>query len=307
MEATSMKGKSMKRIYRDLEEIKRFPIEGIGICCPNESNPFELRANLLILDGIYKDILLHLIMYIPENYPTKAPKMIIAPGQDFNHDYHHHIFEDHKHGGHTICIDLLDHGFFGEAQKTGWSPAYTLSTILMQMQIFFSKDYDLPKPPSSSDIEKLRKKLSSFTSKIFTTSKDFIVHSYENPFPPIYLKAKDIKSVDIKSDVDVIKMRVSMEKLTCYLTKMNTDDDDCLLGYPMKLNRDKFGRIHILPILEILSYEGYMLQLMENPYKSSYVKDFDKISLRTASASEFNYWFPIFTNEKIFRNLKYIY
>ena len=126
-----IKGKSIKRIFRDLEEIKRSPIEGLGVCIPNESNPFELRANILILDGIYKDILLHMIMYIPENYPTKAPKMIIAPGQNFTHDFHHHVFEDGKTGGHTICIDLLDHGFFGQGIGTGWTPAYTISTILM--------------------------------------------------------------------------------------------------------------------------------------------------------------------------------
>lgn len=58
-------GKAIKRIYKDLEEIKKYPIEGLGVCIPNESNPFELRANIIILDGIHKDILLHLIIYIP--------------------------------------------------------------------------------------------------------------------------------------------------------------------------------------------------------------------------------------------------
>jgi len=131
MEPSLIKAKSIKRIYRDLLELEALPIEGLGVCIPDQNNPFELRANILILDGIYKGILLHLIMLIPENYPSKAPKMFIAPGQDFTHNFHLHVFPDHQSQGQTICIDLLDHGFFSPGEKTGWTPAYTLSTILM--------------------------------------------------------------------------------------------------------------------------------------------------------------------------------
>ena len=144
---TSQMAKAIKRITRDLNEITKYPIEGLGLCMPDSSNPFKLRANILILDGIYKDILLHMVMTIPETYPLKAPKMHIVSGQDFDNRFHEHVFP--ASDGYTICIDLLDHGFYFDKQaKCGWTPAYTLSTILMQLQVFFSKDYDLPSPPS---------------------------------------------------------------------------------------------------------------------------------------------------------------
>lgn len=85
MQISQMKAKSIRRIYRDLDEIFSSPIEGLGVCIPNSNNPFELRANILILDGIYKEVMLHLIISLPENYPINAPKIIIAPGHGFNH------------------------------------------------------------------------------------------------------------------------------------------------------------------------------------------------------------------------------
>ena len=86
---------------------------------PNESDPFSLHCNILILTGIYKDILLHLHITIPENYPLKSPKLTISAGEPFDHSFHRHVFPDSQSNGFTICIDLLDHGFFGHDEKTG--------------------------------------------------------------------------------------------------------------------------------------------------------------------------------------------
>ena len=300
MESTPIKAKSIKRIHRDLKEIESFPIEGLGVCIPDESNPFELRANIQILDGIYQGMMLHLIMNIPENYPTKAPKMLIAANQGFTNKFHHHVFPDPKSEGHTICIDLLDHGFFTAGEKTGWTPAYTLSTVLMQMQIFFSKDYDLHQLPTTSEIEDLRRNLESFKTQIKVANGEYVIHTFENPFPSICKSTKTTVFSQI-ADIDKVKKQKSLEKLTCYLTRINPEEGESLLGYPMKLNRDQFGRIHVLPILEILSYEGYMTQLWDNPLKVFDFKRFDQISLRTASGSEYNYWFPIYTNEAMYK------
>ena len=310
MEISSSKLRSIKRILLDLQEFHTSPIEGLGLCLPDESNPFELRANLLILDGIYKGILLHLIMKIPENYPLKAPKLTIAPGQEFNHTFHHHIYSDLSSSGYTICIDLLDHGYFAEGEKTGWTPAYTLSTILMQMQIFFAKDHDLLQTPSFSEIEHLKQKLQTFKATIKTTD-GLKVHSFNEPYPQISKKAEALNEfIDEKElwknndEKELLKKRTALEKMTCYLTRCNAENGDSLLGYPMKLQRDKFGRIHMVPILEVLSYEGYTLQLMDKPDKVFNPWKFDEISLRTALGCEYNYWFPMFTSEKLYKKHK---
>jgi len=288
------KNKAISRIYKDLNEIKENPIQGLSICMPDENDPFSLHCNIQILSGIYEGILLHLEMQIPENYPVQAPKLQISPGQSFSHTYHHHVF------GSTICIDLLDHGFFGEGEKTGWTPAYTLSTILVQMQVFFAEDYDLPMIPKESQISDLKNQLKKFVCQIKLTDGSFKVHTFQDPYPPINQVKEKVKLVDFELE----KKKKAYEKMTCFLTKTNPGDQDTVIGYPFHLTRDAFGRIEILPILETLSYDGYMMQIQNSPDK---IDAFDYFHLRTASGQSFNYWFPLYGNEKIYEQFKQIF
>jgi len=172
------------------------------------------------------------------------------------------------------------------------------------MQIFFSKDYDLPNPPSAFEIENLKRKLKTFQAKIRLTDGNFMLHTYDKPFPSVNRSNTKMASHEIKSEIDQQKKKSSLEKLTCYLTRSNPEDGDSLMGYPKKLTRDQFGRIHSIPILEILSYEGYMIQLMDNPLKVLDPNRFDQISLRTATGCEYNYWLPIFTTDALYNKYK---
>ena len=301
----SQKSKALKRIMRDLNEIASSPIEGLGISMPDENEPFHLRANILILDGIYKGIILHMRMTIPETYPIKSPKMLIVAGQGFTNQYHHHVFESAE--GSTICIDLLDHGFFSDGQKTGWTPAYTLSTILMQMQIFFSKDYDLHELPSQNDIDRLREKVATFKERIRLTDGSTIDHTFQKPYPEICSKSMG-PAVLLEA---ALRKNRAYEKLTCYLTKYNPEEGDSLLGYPMMLENDKFGKMQIFPILEVLSYDGYMLQIMgqgqQGPhlgYNSDSDDDDHRVLLKTASGCHYNFWFPLYTNAAMYQKFK---
>lgn len=155
------------------------------------------------------------------------------------------LYPDAKSGGFTICIDLLDHGFFQPGEKTGWTPAYTLSTVLLQMQAFFSQDYDLPILPNKIEIENLKINCKKYRVEI-EIDEGLKIHCSKEPYPKIYLKKNQQMDLQKKSSKDV-----SLNKLTCYLTRNNAEDSSTLLGYPMHLKRDKFGRIHVVPILEI--------------------------------------------------------
>ena len=93
---------------------------------------------------------------VSENYPIKPPKILIYPEQLFDNLYHRHIFnDDHKDENgkcfKKLCIDLLDNDFLStKNENTGWNPSYTLSTLLMQIQIFLSNpdlsENSMPKP-----------------------------------------------------------------------------------------------------------------------------------------------------------------
>lgn len=294
--------KAISRIHKDLKEIEENPIQGLSICMPDENDPFSLHCNIKILSGIYEGIILHLEMKIPDNYPIKAPKLKISAGQPFDHTFHHHVFD--MMDGLTICIDLLDHGFFDYSQqsKTGWTPAYTLSTILVQMQVFFASDYDLPELPSQNQLSYLRSKLSTFSCPIKLTDGTFQTHSFNTPYPP-FTQSPQVTPPQVSNET-IERMKKAYSKMTCFTNKTDPSDDDTILGYPLALSRDAYGRTDMLPILEILSYDGFIMQIQEFGDK---LDDFDSCHLRTAMGLNFNYWFPFYVNEKMYLKNKQIY
>jgi len=299
--------RAINRIYKDLQEIEDNPIQGLSICIPDESNPFSLHCNILILSGIYEGIMLHLHMTIPENYPLNAPKMKITPGQCFDNKFHHHIFGNVE-GGFTICIDLLDHGYFFKGES-GWSPAYTLSTILVQMQSFFSENHDLSHLPSESQINELRAQMEKYTYSITLRDNTTIIHSYHSPFPPLPItNIPTIIQTLIKNDEEikinlkeVEKMKKTKEKFFCFLTKITPEDNISPLGYPLNVKINKIGINEIVPIMELLSYEGFN-QLVESSV--DYEKNLDHLSFKTTYGKIFNYWIPLYINEKHFEKFK---
>lgn len=288
--------RSIQRIYKDLKEIEINPLPGIGICMPNELYPFNLRANILIIEGIYESILLHMIITMPQNYPIKAPNMIIAPGQPFDGKFHHHVFGDVEKG-YRICIDLLDSGFFQEGETTGWTPAYTLSTLLLQMQIFFSKQHDLHVLPSHQDISFLKTQLKKFETEIQLTDGTFAKHTYSKPFPPIINKGKFQKMQVCRAEEEKneeFKEKKNKEKtykkLKCSVTKSNAIEANYFMGYPLS-KIELFNTNQTCFIPEILSYDAYLMQK----------DDGKKTSLRTSMGAYYTHFFPLYLNQDSYK------
>ena len=306
--------KAISRIYKDLKEIETSPIQGLSICLPDENDPFSLQGNIMILSGIYEGIMLHFEMKIPDTYPLKSPQMTISAGQNLNKNFyfHHHIF-DKEQGGYTICIDLLDHGFFKEGEKTGWTPAYTLSTVLVQMQVFFANDHERKEAPYPKLLDDLKKELKSFKCIIKTTDGSYKTHTFDNPYPPFKMtreedkdtkKDKEIEENERKEREMLQKKKKAYERLTCFLTKITPEDNESPLGYPLLLGRDQNGKMDVLPIMEVLSYEGFVQQIQNMPLK---LENFDNAKLRTANGESYNYWFPFYGNETLYAKYRQIY
>jgi hypothetical protein len=150
----------------------------------------------------------------------------------------------------------------------------------------------------------LKEQLELFVAKIPSGDTLFKTHSYKSPYPPNYEIESKAVMEKFLPDEKIMRKTLALERLTCHYTRCNIDDSDCLLGYPMKLSIDKYGRIEIFPIIEILSYDGYMQLLMESSSNIIDIKSFDNISLRTATGNEFNYWMPIFTNIAVYQKYK---
>lgn len=112
-----------RRLMRDHRELLTEPVDGVE-AAPQPSNLLVWHVNLLPSDGPYKGLLIHLILTFPSDYPTRGPTAALCT--PFAHP---NVF------GSYICLDLLkDPEYAGPYQ--GWSSAYTVRSILMQLSSF---------------------------------------------------------------------------------------------------------------------------------------------------------------------------
>ena len=87
--------------------------------------------------------------------------------------------------------------------------------------------------------------------------------------------------------------------MTCFLLKVNyIDDPDIILGYPIikckGLGKDKY---ELYPIPELLTYDGFMAQIGKQDSKLDYYFD---TKFKSANNEYYNYWIPIYVNQKHF-------
>lgn len=118
----------------DLRALQREPVP-CAAAAPLDDNIYEWHATLLgPEDTPYEGGVFHLALLFPCNYPHERPKVrLLTPFP------HPHVIGD------RICLDLLgdyqayfedDLDATGRTEGHGWSSAYTVSTILVQMEAF---------------------------------------------------------------------------------------------------------------------------------------------------------------------------
>ena len=294
---SSIKNLSLKRINRDLKEIIENSIEGIGIVSL-DNDPMKYVVNIKLMDGIYKNYCLQLLLTFTDDYPIKPPKLLIYPDQIFDHNYHHHIFVDSKKDENgqnfkKFCFDLLENDFLPvKKENTGWNPSYTISSLLIQVQNFLSNP-DLPENllPNNSQIKELMKSMDNYKRLFFIKSQNIVkVHTWKNPYPEMFIKLenKEDKKTNNIINLEENRMNYIKENLSCFMLKINFfEDKNIILGSPIIKNR--IGEIY--PIPELLSYEGFMEEI-------SKIKNFDNNNyFKSANNKLYNYWIPIYIND----------
>ncbi|CAF1419958.1 unnamed protein product [Rotaria sp. Silwood1] len=270
-----------KFFFRDLRDLDKSPVPGLGVCCPDESNPFVLHCNVLINDGPYRGIMIHLILHIPEDYPLTGPAGNIAPGLEFDSSYHLHIHTDH-------------------------SPGYSLSTALLQIITFFA-DPDFGYQPSAESIARLRTMVKNFTCKTcshtFAKSNPSIVHYTEEQSNKRPVKEETISNEEeerLKSERAHLQLqRELMEKLTCGVTKQNAIEDKICVGYPLLITRDRRGRLWSEIILELISYDAYVAEIQRSGGEK--LDFYENMKFRSVTGADYNHWLPLYINADHFR------
>ncbi|KAJ3134869.1 hypothetical protein HK101_004297, partial [Irineochytrium annulatum] len=113
----------------DLAEIWDEPIPGVDVVV-QEGNMGKLCAILRMEEGPYSGLTLHLVVEVPETYPMEPPMIRVDP-PEFRHP---NVFDG------WICLDMLEAHTAGVSYVGGYTPAYSLSSIFMQLISFFSSE-----------------------------------------------------------------------------------------------------------------------------------------------------------------------
>ena len=190
---------AFKRISKDIQEITKNPVEGIGII--QYGNDFmKYIVNIKLMNGIYKGFCLQLLLTFSDSYPTKPPKILIFPGQNFDGQYHHHVFSD-SGGFYKFCFDLLENDFMKtDEEKTGWNPSYTISSLLIQVQNFLC-DPDLHHEIPSYLIDKFFTSMKTYSREFVDADGKKVIHTWEKPYPEMFFK----KEEEIKKETEKIE------------------------------------------------------------------------------------------------------
>ena len=181
-----------------------------------------------------------------------------------------------------------------KSENTGWNPSYTISSLLMQVQIFLANpDMSETSMPKPYQIKELMESMNNYKRNfIIKNENEEIIktHTWKDPYPKMFFKEKEISN-DTNNQISEEKNKLIKENLTCFLSKMSIfDDPNIILGYPIV--KETFGKIY--PIPEILSYEGYLTQISNKTSK------YDTNSLKSANNKYYNSWLPIYINKNNF-------
>lgn len=284
---------AVKQLQKDLAYLQKNPIVGAnaepfgdnifkwyGIVVGSETSPFP-------------GVPVRFIMEFPEDYPNSPPKAFFDTYFAYQGGAVYMV-----EGRLAVCLNIF--GNFGHVhtewknQSEGWTPAYTVSTILITMQgllMSFSHDaasntwYSEMLSTCKEDIQKTIKEATNFKCPI--TGHDGSDSS--KWFPQVILSQDDLvqRMKDFGISPEDQKYNPMRDFYVCYVTK-NTASEGALLGYGIHVENPKTGALS--SPCEYLSQEAF------------------NTGTRNSSTNKpFEFWMPIMTSSESWNSVKALF
>ena len=121
------KSNSARRMHKDYAELKNAHVPIVGVsAAPTDTDFFVWHANLrgpetsAFYGGVF-----HMKITFPRNYPVSPPSIELMTTIP-----HPNVFGD------TVCLDMLQPKKKTSSWYDGWSSAYTVESVLIQLQSF---------------------------------------------------------------------------------------------------------------------------------------------------------------------------
>ncbi|KAH3759897.1 Histidine kinase A [Pelomyxa schiedti] len=243
-----------KRLLLELKQLNACDYPYVS-ACPLEHNLFVWHANLVgVEETPYANFIFHIELEFPQDYPASPPNAkLLNP-----------IPHPHVHGG-RICMNLLgDYGgyFKRTSGSNGWSNAYTVEQILLQLQtfLFCFEDADTGTFSYNKHSPQLLNKANEFACPICP-------HKPGSPHPPILTHYEPPWHFTPE------------EQFRCYHTHASYIED--VLGFGVNVSYYRNGIIEDAMVFpDFLGHHAFSaVQVRSSPLNES-----------------FNHWIPIYIN-----------
>jgi ubiquitin-protein ligase len=133
----------LKRLNRELLELQKHPVPGIGVE-PSEENIMIWHFTMLpSITSVYKDIPFHGTVEFTENYPMIAPKLYFQ-----NKIWARVAISQDKRGFYSPCMSINSvydsyHPEWAKDAKHGWSGSSSMTHFFLQLQFMMFIDNEL--------------------------------------------------------------------------------------------------------------------------------------------------------------------
>lgn len=269
---------AVKRLSQDLTQLVKEPIIGAN-AAPLESDIMKWYGIVMGVEGTaYAGIPIHFVMEFDHNYPNSAPKAF------FSHEIKYEGGASYKVDGRlAVCLNIFGNFHHVHTEwknmQEGWSPSYTVSTILLTMQGLMMSDMLSTNP---RDLDMTRK--SALEYKCNVTG-----HDGSDPnkyFPKILMSQEEVEQYAKENGFTKEDKKYDIERdhYICYVKKI-TKKDGIILGYGVHLENARIGMLS--SPCEYLSQDAFK----EGARNSSTNKPFEN-------------WMPILTHSSDWNSVK---
>jgi len=261
------KTNSVRRLQKDLKELRDCEVPLFGVsAAPLDDSIFTWHGNIRAPpDSVYAGAVFHIEMTFPQDYPCSPPGLTI-----FNCQVDHpNVF------GNKLCLDMLEPNSKGRWYE-GWNSAYTVESILIQLQSFL---FDKPKTKKRNvNDEEWEDKFKEIVNLANSFKCPRCKHRGPiEPYPPFNSKETDISAFCFVRD----PKEMIENELLCFHTR--TPLAESSLGVGVSLSRlPRTGEIRsVTPSADLLCLRAFQKQNVR--------KSIDGV--------KFTHWLPLYFGE----------
>lgn len=281
---------AVKQLQKDLAYLEKNPIVGAN-AQPFDDNLFKWYGIIVGAEGSpFEGVPIRFIMEFPQDYPNSPPKAFFDTYIAYSGGASYYV-----EGRLSVCLNIF--GNFGHVhtewknQSEGWTPSYSVATILITMQgLMMSFSHDEKTKTWHSDMLSTRKEDIERTineaKKFKCTITNHDGSDAKKWFPQVLLSQEELVEKMKSMNIDPAEQIYDFMRdfYLCYVTKTSVKDS-ATLGYGIHVENQKNGALS--SPCEYISSEAF------------------KSGTRNSSTNKpFEYWMPILIDSSMWPNVK---